>query len=130
MNQIRLSLMCLASLTVLSFGGAAGCASTLDDSARVLNTTAVVVDTSAKSMIAADRVAQEAIVAAVRSATTTVATARRDLASYRVKRAAVLHLTEQTRATLDSVRTTLATLPRSIAANDAAIDAELASLQH
>lgn len=130
MNQIRLTLMYLVGLCVLMLPGAAGCAGSLDESARVLGTTAVVVDTSAKAMTAADRVTQEAIVAEVRSSTLTVDAARGQINAYRAKRADVLKVSAETRATLDSLRTTLAQLPVTVAANDAAIDAELASLQH
>ena len=130
MNQIRLTLMCLVGLCVLMLPSAAGCAGSLDQSARVLGTTAVVVDTSAKAMTAADRVTQEAIVAEVRSSTLTVDAARGQINAYRAKRADVLKVSDETRATLDSLRTTLVQLPATVAANDAAIDAELASLQH
>lgn len=129
MNQIRFTLMCLIGLSVLLVGGAAGCASTLDSPAQVLNTTAAVAHTPAKSMTAVDRMTQEATVAAARSSTMTVAAARQDLAC-RAERATVLTMTDQTRTTLDSFGPTLSELPLSIAANNAAVGAELASLQH
>jgi len=129
MNQIRFTLMCLIGLSVLLVGGGAGCGSTLDDSGRVLNTTAPVLQTPVKSMTAVDLMPQEATVAAARSSTMTVAAARQDLAC-RAERATVLKMTDQTRTTLDSFGPTLSQLPSPIAANNAAVGAELASLQH
>ena len=129
MNQIRFTLMCLVGLSVILVGGAARCASALDDSARFFNTPAIAVQTSAKSMAAVDRVTQEATDAVVRNSTMTVTAARQDLAC-RAKPATVPKVTYQTRTTLDSLQPTLSELPPSVAADDAAVDAELASLQH
>lgn len=130
MNQIRFTLMCLIGLGVLLVGGAAGCASTLDDGARVLNTTAAVAQTPATSMTVVDRVTQEAIVAAVRSSTMTVAAAAGPDLACHAERATVLKMTDQTRTTLDSLQPALSGLPASIAASDATVDDELSSRQH
>lgn len=130
MKNFRLTLMCLVGFACLTITTTAGCASTLDESARVLNTTALVVDDAAKAAAVADRLSQEAIIGAARARALSFAAAQADIATYRKQRAGVLQTTEQTRATLTSVAITLGQLPSAVAANDAFIDAELVSLQH
>jgi hypothetical protein len=130
MNHIRLILMCLVGFFFLGPGSAAACPFTYDDTAPIQEAAAVVVDTGPSSMSAIDCATQPRICLSVRRSTRSLVAAGQDLEPCGTTRSSIWGVTAESRTTSDPLCTTLAELPFSITANQAAVAAELASLQH